>query len=85
MTKTFWFNSGVKPWNSSYLAPGDKYINNENHIPFDCDDVPDGATFAFGAQVDNLEGYENYIVRKMKNTTMGSEYAYFKPPYKPDN
>lgn len=78
MIKTFYFNTGVRLYNSSYMGPGD--IRNhagERMIPFDCEDVPDGATFAFGAQVDNLNPDSNYIVRPMFNTTMGSKFAYF--------
>lgn len=79
--RTFYFNTGVKPWVNSYLAEGDKFINNERHIPFDCEDVPEGATFAFGCDDPNLHPDAGYIVREMHNTTMRSKYAYFTPPY----
>jgi hypothetical protein len=78
---TFYFNTGVKPWNNSFLAPGDMLINNERHIPFDCEDVPAGSTFAFCCDNPNLHPEAGYIVRKMYNTTMLSEYAYFRKPY----
>lgn len=79
--KTFYFNTGVKPYNNSFMEPNDKWINGERNIPFDCEDVPDGAIFEFGAQ-DDKQGFGGYIVRPMLNTTMDSKFAYFKQPLK---
>lgn len=79
MMKTFYFNSGVKPWNCSGLKPGEKFINNEKHEPFDCEDVPDNATFLYMCNNPELELNNNsIIVREAFNTRMASKYAYFR-------
>lgn len=80
MRRTFYFNTGVKPWNTNVerqIAHGHKFINNEMHIPFDCDDVPENATLAF--LCDNIKlARPNLIAREIHNTTMCSRYAFFK-------
>ena len=78
--QTFYFNTGVKPWNTN--AKDALFIKDEMNIPFDCEDVPEGASFAFACDDPNLYPESNYIVRHMFNTTMLSKYAYFNPPNK---
>lgn len=88
MTTTFYFNTGVRVFvmeyadmgKPKYYAPTDKIINGQRHIPFDCDNVPKGSTFAFACDNPNLHPEAGYIVREMHNTTMCSKYAYFKSP-----
>ncbi len=81
MKQTFYFNTGVKPWNSTYLADGDKFINNERHVPFICEDVPEGAIFQHGAQTDDLKTYNPKIKPfKIIGGNLLSEYAYFLIP-----
>jgi len=84
MKKTFYFNTGVKPYgctNPPYkLSNGHIIRGGVVQIPFDCENVPENASFMFAC--DNPELSEskqkNVIVRKMYNTVMCSEYAYFK-------
>jgi hypothetical protein len=47
-------------------------------IPFDCDNVPEGAAFAFACDSPELDGHEGHIVRPIHNSTLQSKYAYFK-------
>lgn len=75
--KTYFFNTGVKPWNSGYMAEGDIYINNERHIPFVCDNVPDGAIFQFACDNPNLHPNSKYIVVPILAGNLHSKYAYF--------
>lgn len=75
--KTFYFNTGVKSWNNSYLAPGDVWIKNERHISFQCEGVPDGAAFLYIAPNDNTG--ENCLTFKIHNSEMEG-YAYFSKP-----
>lgn len=89
MKKTFYFNTGVRVFVMEYADMGkpkhydatDKIINGQRHIPFDCEDVPEGASFSFACDNPNLYSEGVYIVREMTNTTMCSKYAYFKPPF----
>jgi hypothetical protein len=77
--KTFYFNSGVKPWNTDVkreLAKGHKFVNNELQIPFDCEDVPENASLAFLGNDISL-AHKNLIAREVHNTTMCSKYAFF--------
>lgn len=88
--RTFYFNTGVRfgvPINQRYdrnaksvpLCEGQVWLNGTKQIPFDCEDVPEGCTFTFACDNPNLPG--GYLVRRMHNTTMCSEYAYFILPY----
>jgi hypothetical protein len=77
--RTFYYNTGVKPWNNGKLYDGDKFINNELHIPFDCDNVPENAEFMYlcgNPSLFNTNGH--IIVREVLNTRMSSKYAYFR-------
>lgn len=70
--KTFYFNTGVKPGINAYL---DKM---GTQIPFDCENVPEGATFKFACDNPNIKNESsNYIVREIKNSRLASKYAYF--------
>lgn len=82
---TFYFNTGVRVFvmehgdmgKPKYYAPTDKIINGVRHIPFDCEDVPEGYKFDFASPYDNVPTHGDVIIRKMNNTTMRSDYAYF--------
>jgi len=76
--KTFYFNTGVKYASYPYLYEGQVVRGGTKQIPFDCDNVPEGATFEFACDNPDLHPGVGYIVREMHNTTMGSKYAYFK-------
>jgi len=78
--KTYYYNTGVKKssFNSTFL--GDKFINDELHISFDCEEVPEGAKLDFLASKDTIYlGQLKYIVREIYNTRLVVKYAYFKP------
>lgn len=75
--KTYFFNTGVKPWNSSYLGEGEIFINNEKHIPFICDGVPNGARFRFACNDPNASPGAGYIVAPIIAGGLCSKYAYF--------
>ena len=88
--KTFYFDTGVKPIDTSWrphhsgtreipLCKGQVWRNGTKQIPFDCEDVPDGATFAFACDYPDMKGYEGFIIRQIHNSTLISKYAYFKP------
>lgn len=48
-------------------------------ISFDCNDVPEGATFLFACDSPNLRKDEKDVIhRKIYNSSLLSEYAYFK-------
>ena len=74
--KTFYFNTGVKP-----CYPGPEtgvLIRGEYHIPFDCEDVPDNAIFKYACANAEAEKKDpNFIVRKIHNSKLISEYAVF--------
>ena len=86
--KEFLFNTGVKVYQMEYddkgkpkyYAATDKIINGERHIPFECEDVPDGATFKFACNNPNLPEANYMIVRKIISGGLLSEYAYFTNP-----
>ena len=80
MMKTFYFNTGVCPENNPHLMPGQVWRGGVKQIPFDCVDVPDEAELMFLCPYDDLPESKlpNVIVRSVHNTTMVSDFAYFK-------
>jgi hypothetical protein len=80
MTRTFYFNTGVRPENNPHLMEGEAWRGGVKQIPFDCEDVPEGAELMFLCDDPNLREakYPNVIVRPVSNTKMISRYAYFK-------
>jgi len=84
-TKTFYFNSGVKPWNTNFewqIEKGNKFINNELHHPFIVsDNVPDNARL--NCLMDNpFEHYnsKNFIIAEVLGGNVHSKYAVFHKP-----
>lgn len=78
--KTFYFNTGVKQFGHFPPVPlmeGQVWRGGVKQIPFDCEDVPKNATFAFACDDPKLHAEAGYIVREMHNTIMASKYAYF--------
>ena len=78
--REFQFNTGVKLENNRMgplkgrLAPNGVWV-----IPFECDDVPEGATFEFAC--DSLPVREGFIRREIKpGSGLLSKYAYFRLP-----
>lgn len=81
--KTFYFNTGVRPYNRNppvKIMPGYVMRGGVMVIPFDCENVPEGATFMFACDNPKLKeaDYENVIVREIFNSKLVSKYAYFK-------
>jgi len=83
--KTFYFNSGVKPWNTDVDMQerrGNKFINGELHHPFYVsDDVPDNAVRV--CLMDNpFEHYSEkyFIIAEVLGGNMHSKYAVFRKP-----
>lgn len=75
--KTFYFNTGVKYCNYPYLCEGQIERGGTKQIPFDCEDVPEGATFQFACDNPDLHPEAGYIVREIHNSALHSKYAYF--------
>ena len=81
--KVFYFNSGVKPFNTNaemQIAKGNKFINGELNHPFNVsDNVPDGSKLY--CLTDNaMELYgsnENFIVSEVLGGNVLSKYAVF--------
>lgn len=81
MKKTFYFSTGVKMTTSTYLAKGDIWSPNfVRLIPFECENVPDNASFAFACDNPTLPNHEGFIVAPIVGGNLLSKYAYFKPP-----
>jgi len=80
MLRTFYFNTGVRQGiHNTSLYGNQVYLNGVVQIPFDCENVPKGAIFMFAAPSAELREVkqENVIVRKILNSELVSEYAYF--------
>lgn len=81
--KIFYFNSGVKPWNTNsemQTTRGNKFINGELHHPFVVSDViPDNATlYCLTDNAVELYGKsERFIVTEVIGGNMCSKYAVF--------
>ena len=80
--RTFYFNSGVKPWNTNFqwqIEKGNKFINNELHHPFQVsDEVPEGARLKCLMDKPH-EHYstDHYISVEVLGGNMCSKYAVF--------
>lgn len=80
--KTFHFNTGVKPYSHNppvKISPGYVINGDVMVIPFDCENVPEGAIFMFACDNLNLKeaGYPNVVVREIFNSKLIFKYAYF--------
>ena len=83
--KTFYFNSGVKPWNTNaerQVDEGNKFINNELHHPFNVsDDVPDEARLVC-LMDEPFDHYSEkyFFIAEVMGGNMVSKYAIFRKP-----
>ena len=80
---TFYFNTGVRPFIHNppvHIGQGEVLRGGTKQIPFDCDDVPEGADFMFACDNPELREskYEGVIVREIHNSVLCSKYAYFR-------
>lgn len=81
MKRTFYFDTGVRPHAHTPpvpLSPGHVMRGGTMQIPFECEDVPDGAAFAFAC--DEPEGKHGMIARRIENSALVSQFAHFTPP-----
>lgn len=84
----FLFNTGVNVYKMEYADKGkpkyydptDEIINGVRHIPFYCNDVPEGATFVFACDYLDHPDAKNMIVREIVAGNIISKYAFFKKP-----
>jgi len=82
MKRTFYFNTGVKFADYPYLYGQQVERGGTKQIPFECENIPDGATFKFACDNPNLEGYEGCIIAPIVGGGLLSKYAYFTQPLK---
>lgn len=85
--RKFYFNTGIKPWNMSHkrithnMEKGNIFINNELHIPFECD-VEESAKVEFMFACNNANHPEskskNVLVKEIFNSNLVTKYAFFK-------
>lgn len=75
--KKYYFNTGVKISANSNILGGIDSDNGIIVIPFECENVPEGATFAFACNNPAVEYSKNMIVREIHNSKLASKYAYF--------
>lgn len=81
MKTTFYFNTGVRAYNSTYMEPNDiRNEHGERLIPFDCENVPEGCVLVHLCDKPTQSEKENCIVRETFNTTLSSIYAVFTMP-----
>lgn len=66
--KTFYFATGV----DTRIYP-----NSPAFIPFECENVPEGAKFQFACDNPNLEPEKKYFVAPIIGGKLLSKYAYF--------
>lgn len=80
--RTFYFNTGVSQRMYGYvpLCEGQIWMGGTKQIPFDCYNVPEGATFEFACDYPDLPESQTCIVREIHNSTLISKYAYFTNP-----
>lgn len=82
--RTFEFNTRVRPSSGAKLCPGQVWrmgLSGEpvKVIPFQCEDVPEGAIFAFAAPSADLYPHAGFIVREiLPGSALVSKYAYFR-------
>lgn len=78
--KKFYFSTGVDSKTTDHhILGGIDSGNGVICIPFECEDVPEGATFLFACDSPNLRKEEKDIIcRRIHNSSLLSEYAYFK-------
>lgn len=80
MIRKFYFNTGVKPHMNKGVAGG-AIRGGVWQIPFECEDVPEGACFKCACDSKELPHSGNMIIREILNSEgMVSKYAYFTPP-----
>lgn len=75
---TFYFDTGVKPWNNPNLWADQVWRGGTKQIPFDAD-APEDAVLMFLCDNPDLPEAKspNVIVREVFNTSLCSKYAYF--------
>ena len=81
--RTFYFDTGVRVYAHTPpvpVMPGNVVSSNGVlQIPFDCDDVPENASFRFACD-HTLPGTEHLLKREIYNSNLVSKYAFFFVP-----
>ena len=85
MKKTFYFNTGVRPWNRSKLFGEQIWKDGTIQIPFTCENVPNGAKFLFACNIHDCWELrlKSIIVRRILDyghNGLLSKFAYFSVP-----
>lgn len=80
MKTTFYFNTGVKFSDYPFLSVGQIQRGGTKQIPFECDNIPEKATFAFACDNPQIPGFERYIVAPIVSEGLLSKFAYFNKP-----
>lgn len=80
MKKTFYFNTGVRPerHNPPVKLSKGQVLRGTIQIPFECENVPDGAEFKFAADDPSIAPY--YLAAKIVSGEIVSKYAFFQLP-----
>lgn len=61
--RTFFFNTGVKIWVNSSISGGIDSGNGTVVIPFDCEDVPENATFKYACDNKTNKAMKEYFLK----------------------
>lgn len=78
--RTFFFNTGVRPYNNPHLYGKQVWRNGTKQIPFTCENVPENAHFQFACDNPNLPESKYMLVREILDSGpkgILSKYAYF--------
>jgi hypothetical protein len=83
--KTYYLNTGVRPFDHdppAGMASMKGFVDSGNGtyiIPFDCEEVPEGAKPFMACDSPDLKKEDNdVIVREMFNSRLLSKYVYFR-------
>lgn len=77
--KTFYFDTGVRPYNfypPVKLSKGHVIRGGTMQIPFDCENVPEGAEFTHTCDKATQDHYRDFVA-EIHNSALGSRYAHF--------
>ena len=79
--RTFYFNTGVRVYTHHsppiHVAKGNRVDGNGVlKIPFNCEDVPNNATFKFACD-STPPGSEHLLKREIHNSNLLSKFAFF--------
>ena len=79
--KTFYFDTGVQPYKHNppvKLSKGQFMRGGTMQIPFDCENVPENATFLYACDDPDSSRDKSLIVREIHNSGLCSKFAVFR-------